>query len=364
MSRIRAFLARPVVAWALAAVLVAVAAVLPLLALDIPGVLPGPTYTPGTLQVLALALIFAALALSYHVLFGVAGLLSFGHALYFAIGAYGLGIVLERTGLDLLPAIGLTLAGALLVATLLGAVSLRVGGISFAMVTLAFAQAGSVLIRRNPAVTGGEEGLNLATEHVPAFLLGVLNTRNLYWIALAVIVIVFLVVRAFERSRAGHVASAIRENELRVRVLGLPPFPAKLLAFVVGSVLAALTGMLYLVLQSGVTPRAVSADFTLTILVIVVLGGVGSRWGAVVGGIVYTLLDQRLTALAGSDAIASLPPVLRIPLSEPLFILGTLFILVVLFLPGGLVGLADRIGRRRRPGDPTPTDRDRLEETS
>ena len=361
MTAIRRVLARPAVRWALAGVLVAFVAVLPLLDIVVPGVLPGATYTPGTLQVLALALIFAALALSYHVLFGVTGLLSFGHALYFAIGAYGLGIVLERTGAGLLPAIGITVVAAIVAATVLGAISLRVTGISFAMVTLAFAQAGSVLIRRNPAVTGGEEGLNLATEHVPAFLLGVFNVRNLFWIALALLVIVFLVVRGFERSRAGHVAAAIRENELRVRVLGLPPFPAKLLAVVVGSVLAALTGMLFLLLQSGVTPRAVSADFTLTILVIVVLGGVGSRWGAVIGGIVYTLLDQRLTALAGSDVIASLPPVLAIPLSEPLFLLGTLFILVVLFLPGGIVGLTGRLGRRRVEPE---TARDRLEETT
>lgn len=360
MTAIRRFLARPVVRWVLAGALVAFAAVLPLLNLVIPGVLPGATYTPGSLQVLALALIFAALALSYHVLFGVTGLLSFGHALYFAIGAYGLGIVLQGTGLGLLPAIGLTLVIAIVLATALGAISLRVSGISFAMVTLAFAQAGSVLIRRNPAVTGGEEGLNLPTGQVPDFLLGVVNVRNLFWIALALLVVVFLVVRAFERSRAGHVAAAIRENELRVRVLGLPPFPAKLLAVVIGGVLAAVTGMLYLLLQSGVTPRAVSADFTLTILVIVVLGGVGSRWGAVIGGIVYTLLDQRLTALASSDAIASLPPVLRVPLSEPLFLLGTLFILVVLFLPGGIVGLPGRIAGRRGTDD----SRNRLEETT
>jgi branched-chain amino acid transport system permease protein len=362
MSAIRRFLAKPAVRWALAALLVAGAAALPLLDLVVPGVLPGPTYTPGTLQILALALIFAALALSYHVLFGVTGLLSFGHALYFAIGAYGLGIVLERTGLQLLPAIGVTLVAAIALAALFGAISLRVSGISFAMVTLAFAQAGSVLIRRNPDVTGGEEGLGLETEHVPDWLVGVVDTRNLYWLALGVIVLVFLVVRAFERSRAGHVAAAVRENELRVRVLGLPPFSVKLLAFVVGSVLAAVTGMLYLLLQSGATPRAVSADFTLTILVIVVLGGVGSRWGAVIGGIVYTLLDQRLTALAGSEWIDGLPAVLRIPLSEPLFILGTLFILVVLFLPGGIVGLAGRIGRRRTT--PAGDARDRIEEIS
>lgn len=338
--------ANPATPWVIGGVLVAFFAVLPLLNIMIPGVLPGPTYTPGTLQVLALCMLYSSLALSYHLIFGTAGLLSFGHALYFAVGAYGLGIVLQETGYELLPAIGLTLVAAIIIGFVIGAVSLRVTGISFAMVTLAFAQAGSVLVSRNSHVTGGEEGLRLSIEHVPSFLIGVMNTRNLYWIALALVAIVFLLVTWFERSRAGHVVVAARENDLRVRVIGIRPFAVKLLAFGIGATLAAVVGMLYLLLQSGAAPRITTPDFTLTILVIVVLGGVGSRWGAVVGAIIYTILDQRLTALSGSEFIQDLPAILRIPLSEPLFILGTLFILVVIFLPGGIAGVARRVAGR------------------
>ena len=334
---------------ALAVVLVAVLALLPLLALRVPGILPGPTYTPGTLQLLALCMVYASLALSYNLLLGTGGLLSFGHALYFGAGAYGLGILLERTDLSLWPAIGLALliAGGLALVT--GAVSLRVSGIPFAMVTLAFAQAGSVLVRRNPeGLTGGDEGLSLATEHVPAGLVGVVNTRNLYWVALAVVVIAYLAVLWIDRSRVGHVAAAARENELRVRALGLQPYSAKLLVFVVGGLIAALAGVMYVLLQSGTVPRAVGADLTITVLVMVVLGGVGSRWGAIVGGVLYTLLNQRLTLLAGSDAVDSLPVVLQVPLSEPMFILGTMFVLVVLFLPGGIAGTAATVLGRGR----------------
>ena len=85
----------------------------------------------------------------------------------------------------------------------------------------------------------------------------------------------------------------------------------------------------------------------------VVLGGVGSRWGAIVGGVLYTLLNQRLTLLAGSDAVESLPAVLHVPLSEPMFILGALFVLVVLFVPGGIAGTAAKLtgrGGRSRSG--------------
>lgn len=329
--------------------LVAVLAILPLLSIQVPGILPGPTYTPGALQLLALCMVYASLALSYNLLLGTGGLLSFGHALYFGAGAYGLGIILERTDLSLWPAIGLTLVLAGVIAVVTGAVSLRVSGIPFAMVTLAFAQAGSVLVRRNPdGLTGGEEGLSLDTEHVPAALVGVVNTRNLYWVALAVVVLAYLVVLWIDRSRVGHVAAAARENELRVRALGLQPYTAKLLVFVVGGLIASLAGVMYLLLQSGTVPRSVGADLTITVLVMVVLGGVGSRWGAIVGGVLYTLLNQRLTLLAGSDAVDSLPAVLHVPLSEPMFILGTMFILVVLFLPGGIAGAANKLFARGR----------------
>ncbi|WP_243075266.1 branched-chain amino acid ABC transporter permease [Microbacterium sp. SS28] len=323
-------------------------ALLPLLNISIPGILPTPTYQPGTLALLSLCMVFAALALSYNLLLGTAGMLSFGHALYFGAGAYGLGIALELLGVPLWPGIFLALVGGMLIALVTGAVAMRVSGIPFAMVTLAFAQAGSVLVRRNSEVTGGEEGLSLNTDNVPDVLIGVVNTRNLYWLTLAVLVIVYLVTLWVDTSRLGHLVRATRENEQRVRVLGLRPYRAKLFVFVIAAVLASLAGVAYMLLQSGTVPRAVSADLTITVLVMVVLGGVGFRWGAIVGGVLYTLLDQRLTVLAGSEAIAGLPDVLRVPLSEPLFLLGVLFILVVMFLPGGIAGTVDAWLRRRR----------------
>lgn len=329
-------------------VLVVFMAILPLLNISIPGILPTPTYMPGTLALLSLCMVFAALALSYNLLLGSAGMLSFGHALYFGAGAYGLGIALEHFGVPLWPGVFLALVGGMIVGMATGAVAMRVSGIPFAMVTLAFAQAGSVLVRRNSAVTGGEEGLSLATEQVPDFLVGVINTRNLYWLCLVVLVIVYLVTLWVDTSRLGHLARATRENEQRVRVLGLQPYRVRLAVFVIAAVLASLAGVAYLLLQSGTVPRAVSADLTITILVMVVLGGVGFRWGAILGGVLYTLLDQRLTVLAGSEAIAGLPEFLRVPLSEPLFLLGVLFIVVVMFLPGGIAGTIDAWVRRRR----------------
>jgi branched-chain amino acid transport system permease protein len=324
-------------------VLLAVLVVVPFLSFELPRLLPGPLDSPGTLQLLALCLTFAGVALSYDLLFGFTGLLSFGHALYFALGVYVPAIALTKWEWNLPATLALLAVVAIAVPLALGAVSLRVSGIAFAMVTLAFAQAGNVIVQTNPRdLTGGEEGIVLNVDPLPDFLVGVVNTKNLYWVALAYVVVVFVVARAAIGSSAGHIWNAIRENERRVEVIGLRPYPYKLLSFVIASFLAAWGGFVWLLLI-GVTPEVTTATFTLTLLVMVVLGGAGTRFGALVGGFLYTLLDYRLRDLSGAEKIQELPDVLRIPLSEPLFLLGALFIAVVFFVPGGLASIPGRV---------------------
>ena len=321
-------------------------ALVPRLAWDTHGIFSSELNSPGTLLVIGLCLVYGGVALSYDLLFGHTGLLSFGHALYFAAGVYVMAIAIDRW--SMWQAVVLTLAVGLLLPLLVGPISLRVGGIAFAMVTLAFAQAGTVLVQKNPDnLTGGDEGLPLAYEKLPDAFVGVVNTKNLYWLALAYLVFVVLVVRWALGSSPGHVWRAIRENEQRVEVVGLRPFPFKLMSFVLASFLATVGGIVYLLLLgTGASPQVVTASFTLSLLVMVVIGGTGTMWGPVLGAFLYTYLDQRLPAFVDSERIQDLPSVLRIPLSEPLFVLGTLFILIVFFLPGGIAGLGGR-GRRR-----------------
>jgi branched-chain amino acid transport system permease protein len=321
-------------------------AVVPKLSLDLPVLFGGPLDSPGTLGLLALCLVFAGVALTYDLLFGFTGLLSFGHALYFAIGVYLTTIALTKWEWGLAPTLLVVVGVGILVPLVLGAISLRVGGIAFAMVTLAFAQAGTVLVQKNPnGLTGGEEGLGLNFEPIPDAFVGVLNTKNLYWLALGYAAVVFVIARWAINSSPGHVWQAIRENERRIEVIGLQPLRFKLLVFVLASFLATVGGVIWLiVLGTGASPQVTTASFTLTFLVMVVIGGAGTRYGALLGGFLYTLADQRLGALAGSSTIDDLPSVLSTPLSEPLFILGTLFILLVFFAPGGLASL----GHRRR----------------
>jgi branched-chain amino acid transport system permease protein len=333
---------------AFVAAFVVVLALLPAFGFSIPGLFDGPLSSPGTLNLLALCCVFGALALTYDLIFGYVGLLSFGHALYFALGVYVPAIALARMHWSLPAALGLTAVVALVTPAVLGAVCLRVRDIPFAMVTLAFAQAGSILVLQNPFdLTGGEEGLALGGDVLPAALVGVANTRNLYWLALAFLVVTYAIARVAVDSPPGRVWQAIRENERRVSVIGLDPNRFKLGAFVLSAFLASAAGVVYVLLQGGANPGVTSANFTLALLVMVVLGGVGTLWGAVLGGVAYEYLDFRLVGLSNAGVVQTLPALLRVPLSEPLFLLGALFIVLVMFFPGGLGGALQRIGSRR-----------------
>lgn len=340
-------------------IVLVIAALVPFCTLDVPVLLGGPANSPGALQLLAGALVFAGIAVSYDLLFGRVGLMSFGHVLYVAVGAYGTQLAMSRLGMGLLPAASLAVLAATALAAVFGAVSLRaraLGGIGFAMVTLAFAQAGSVLVTTDPGgVTGGEEGLPLDADHVPALLVGVANTAVLYWLALAYLAVCAGIVWWTCGSPLGRIWQAVRDNERRVDVLGLPARRYQLGAVVLAGALAGLGGAVNLLVTAGASPGITTATFTLSLLVmVVVLGGSGSRWGPILGGVLYALLDQRLAALGSADAVHRLPAVLRVPLSQPLVLLGVLFIVIVFVLPGGLAALPARLVRTRRTTSDQP----------
>ena len=187
-------------------VVLAALALVPKLTVDIPYVFKSSINTPGTLQLLALCLLFGGLAMTYDLLFGFTGLLSFGHALYFAVGVYLVAIAITKWHWSFWVAIAFTALVGLVLPLALGAVSLRVGGIAFAMVTLAFAQAGSILAFKNPyGWTGGEEGLGADYTKLPAGLVGIFNTKHLYWVALGYVAVVFAIVQWAVNSSPGHI---------------------------------------------------------------------------------------------------------------------------------------------------------------
>jgi ABC-type branched-subunit amino acid transport system permease subunit len=225
-------------------------------------------------------------------------------------------IALTRWEWGLWPTLAFVLAVALCLPLVLGAVSLRVGGIAFAMVTLAFAQAGQVLVQKNPyGWTGGEEGTGLNYDEIPDAFVGVLNTKNLYWLALGYAVLVFIVVRLAVGSSAGHVWRAVRENEPRVHVLGLNPYPFKLIAFVVAGFLAVLGGIVWLLLIGGalaalagvlsgvyfgVVDPGRGTSLLIFAFIVVVIGGFGSIGGSAVAAVAVGLIQQYANYYASS----------------------------------------------------------------
>lgn len=258
-----------------------------------------------------MCLVFAGLAISYDLLFGHTGVMSFGHGMFVTGGMYLTTVLVDPAGYGLWDAAAGGLVPALVAAVVLGAVALRAEGIGFAAVTLAFGQAVSILvISGSPQLTGGEQGQTLNAGTVPAALSGVRNTANLYWIALAYLVLCALVVLGADGVDAGP-GDACAAGE---RAAG-------------GG--------------AGVS----DSNFTLSLLVMAVLGGTGRRWAAIVGGVLYGYAGQSLTRVTGSSAVAGLPGVLRGPLEQPPFLLGAAFVLVVFFAPGGRAG---RFGARSR----------------
>ena len=296
-----------------------------------------PLSKPGLQQTMAVAFIWGALALTYDLLFGFTGLLSFGHALYFATGVYVSCILINHDVVSWWLAAIIAIATSGLLAALVGAASLRTTGITFAMVTLAFGEAGHVIVGKNFFnLTGGENGIALNAERIPQFWIGVFNTKYIYWTALLALIITYLVIWWVTESSAGKVFAALRDNEQRVQVLGLNTQRFKLLSFVISGTLAGMLGFVMLIAAGSAAPRFAEAGVTIALLLMVVIGGAVTRWGAVLGGIFYSIASTRMQDLTQQEAFTSIPKWIGGPIAEPALLLGIIFIFIVMFAPGGL----------------------------
>jgi branched-chain amino acid transport system permease protein len=346
--------------WVVLLVLVAFLIAAPELSVSGIGLLPGPVNNPGSLQVLGTVLAVTGLAVSFDVLMGYTGLVSFGHGMFFALGSYSFVLLLTYTPLSfaeaILAALGISIVGAIVV----NGIALKTNRIAYSMITLAVAQLIAVVISRGYFDSGGSDGVVIPADKLPAMYVGILNTKNAYWTALVVIAIVIALCIWITGTRYGRVWQGIRENELRSSVLGYNTYVYKLVASVFGSLMASVCGIAYALVLGIADPSVTSLDFSIGLVIMLVLGGRGRIWGAVVGAMLYEMLQLRLPTLSGVGAIASLPSGLKIPLSQPEVLLGVIFILFVLFLPSGLAGLPARLRgsvRRGTPAGSSPGDR-------
>ena len=268
-------------------------------------------------------LIFAIFALGYNILLGYGGEMSFGHAAFFGLGAYGAILSVGLLGLPLLASL---LAGVVLAtmgSAVIGKVSLRRRGIGFAMITLAFAQMFYFIAYRWNAVTGGTDGASypLEVEGIgpvsPAA-----GDLGFYLFCLAVFGIVWLAIARIVDSPFGQVLVAIRENEKRVRFLGHDPDHMLFVAFVLSGLVSGVAGSLFAVLFAFVTPDVLFWEISGEVILMTVLGGAGTLVGPVIGAAGFLVLSDQVTELFDVWTL----------------VFGSIVVVVVLLAPNGIYG--------------------------
>ena len=289
-----------------------------------------PVLSPYLTDLVVKIAIYAVFALSLELLVGVTGLVSLGHAAFLGIGAYVTVLAAGDSGGSVLRVLPLAVLAAAAYALFVGALSLRTKGVYFIMVTLAFAQM-AYFVFHDTKLAGGSDGLFLYAK--PS--LGGLNLddrRTMYFAVIGTLIATYALLALLMRSRFGHALAGIRVNEQRMRAAGYPTYGYKLAAFVVAGALAGVAGFLLAVKDGAVNPELLSWHESGAVLLMLILGGLGSLRGAVIGAIAFTLLKElfQLEALLGPLA------------SHWQLTLGLTIIAFVALLPKGLIGLTRR----------------------
>jgi branched-chain amino acid transport system permease protein len=271
---------------------------------------------------LARIMVLATFAIGYNLAFGYTGLLSLGHALFFAAGMYGAGLPALHWGWTAAPALiaGIAAGGAL--AALVGLLALRTAGVSFMIVTLMFAQAAYLAVLYFAPITGGDEGFNLAaaSRQVAGFDLSTDTPRFLA--ALILFSAALLTSLALVRSPFGRTLVAMRENEERSRMLGMNPFAVKLASLTLSGLYAGGAGAAYALLFGYVGASFATIPYSILPLLYVLLGGAGTVIGPFVGAALMFMLIEAASELT----------------SAYLFLVGAALVILVLFAPKGILG--------------------------
>ena len=292
-----------------------------------------------TLRLVTRIMIVGLFAMSLDLLVGYAGLVSLGHAAFFGAAAYTVALIVNKLGItDALVLLPASLAVAALAALAIGYLSIRTSGVYFIMITLALAQMLYYLVK-DRRDWGGTDGMNIDSKPVLELfgtrLVDFYDRPQFYYLVLACLVGAFVLLSVMLAAPFGRVLVAIRANEARTRALGYDVQRIKLVAFVVAGTLAGLAGFLEAARSTFVNPQHLAWHESGHVLMIVILGGMGTLWGPVVGAFVVLFLEDWLSTL--TDRV--------------LLIMGGFVLALVLFLPGGIAGLFRRRPARAPEGD-------------
>jgi branched-chain amino acid transport system permease protein len=276
-------------------------------------------------------LIYAMAAASLNLVLGYGGMVSFGHAAFFGAGAYIVGILAIEGVTSAWIAWPAALAVAAAAALLIGALSLRTRGVYFIMITLAFAQMMYYVFVSLKAY-GGDDGLSMPGRSTLGFGLNLRDDLTWYYVVLALLAAVLYVLHRIVHSRFGRVIVAIRENETRAAAIGYPVYGYKLACFVVSAAIAGLAGALLANQGSYVSPGVLHWIQSGTLMIMVILGGVGRFWGGPIGAAVLLTLEETLSGggLLGDYALHWQLPV------------GAILLAIVLYAPQGIAGILEK----------------------
>ena len=272
-------------------------------------------------------LIYAMAAASLNLVLGYGGMVSFGHAAFFGAGAYIVGILAVEGVTSVWLVWPAAIAVAALAALVIGAISLRTRGVYFIMITLAFAQMMYYIFISMKAY-GGDDGLPLAARSTPGFGVSLSNDFVWYYLVLALLAAVLYLLHRLVHARFGRVIEAIRENETRATAIGYPVYRYKLVCFVISGAIAGLAGALIANQTSYVGPALLHWVQSGTLMVMVILGGVGRFWGGPVGAVVLLALEE---LFSGSPLLGPFALHWQLPV-------GAILLAVVLFAPRGIAG--------------------------
>ncbi len=316
-----------------------------------------PFIFPGVkaLSVAAKILVFIVLVGSFDLLLGYTGIVSFAHTMFFGIGAYGIAIACSRYGATW-EAIAIGAAGALCLSFVLslavGLFSLRVRAIFFAMITLAVASAFQTLASQLSELTGGDDGLNFKLPDMlsggylfmqePIFGVAISGRLFCYYLLFVIALVLVLSMLRIVNSPFGRVLQAIRENEFRAEAIGYRVVVYRTISSVLSALFATLAGvMLALWLRYNGPDTSLSFEIMIDVLLIVVIGGMGTIYGAAIGAVLFVIAQSYLQDLLklGSEAAIGLPWLSALLSPDRwLLWLGVLFVLSVYYFPNGIVG--------------------------
>ena len=289
-------------------------------------------------------LVLAIAATSLNLILGYGGMVSFGHAVYLGIGGYAVGILAKEgitSGFLQWP---IALVVSALVALVLGALSLRTRGVYFIMITLAFAQM-FYYIAIGLDRYGGDDGLTIYKRSQFGDLINISNKTQFYYLCFALLLGTIYLVCRIVNSRFGMVIQGARLNDRRMQAIGFPTFRYKLICFVIAGTICGLAGALLANHTDFISPAVMHWTRSGDLIVMVVLGGMGSLFGPLIGAVALLVLEETLPLLITAFASSILPGVATQAGEYWQIVLGPLFLLVVLFARGGINGLLAGVHR-------------------